>query len=150
MRSKTERLYALIGEVRLCFNLLKALTEQRHADLNVSTSMRAVMEGLFQEKPKTVPEIAREKGVSRQHIQLIINALLKRKLIEAVKNPAHKASPLYALTGQGRSVFTTIKRREQKDLLRFAGSMSLQSLEQVQTTLRALNKKLGAEILETV
>ena len=46
MTPKEMELMALIGQVRTCFNRLKALAEELHEDLGVNPSMRAVMETL--------------------------------------------------------------------------------------------------------
>ncbi|MDP6883807.1 MAG: hypothetical protein QF830_06710, partial [Rhodospirillales bacterium] len=73
MITKAKTLYAVILDLRLCFNLLRTRADEMHKDLGVNASMRAVMESLAGEDEKTVPEIARGKSVSRQHIQVIAN-----------------------------------------------------------------------------
>ena len=46
MPSETQSLARLIREVRTCFNQLKGISEITISDLDVTPSMRAVMEGL--------------------------------------------------------------------------------------------------------
>ena len=111
MTPEAIRLYAVIGDIRSCFNRLQAIANEMHRDLGVSAAMRAVMESLAQ-RPQRVPQIARAKGVSRQRIQVNVDALLRRGLVELRDNPTHKRSPQIALTGRGRTAFVEIRRRE--------------------------------------
>jgi len=137
---------ALIREVRTCFNQLKSLADRLHQDLGINPSMRAVMESLADTAGQTVPEIARGKGVSRQHIQSVMNVLLDEGLVAARQNPAHKRSPQFELTRQGRAIFATIAGREQAPLGRLASALPGPALRQAQGTLAALNAELAKEI----
>jgi len=141
-----KRLIALIREVRTCFNQLKTLAEHLHEDLGVNPSMRAVMESLVAIAPQTVPDIARSKGVSRQHIQTIMNVLLDADLVASADNPAHKRSPLFALTAKGQTIFATMGEREKEPVRRLAASLPLAALDQAEETLQRLNRQLEAEI----
>lgn len=82
-----------------------------HKDLGVSARMRAVMESIGEGK-KTVPAIASEKEVSRQHIQTIVNELLAAGLVRKMDNPDHKRSPLISLTESGATAMAQITKRE--------------------------------------
>jgi DNA-binding MarR family transcriptional regulator len=101
----------IASEVRRLFQILKALADAVHKDAGLNASHRAVLESLA-EGPRTVPDIARQKSVTRQHIQLIADALLGMKLIELRENPAHRRSPLLALTRDGKAAFADIRKRE--------------------------------------
>lgn len=146
MPEKAKNLTAVFREVRTCFNQLKTLAERLHADLAVNPSMRAVMESLADGQPRTVPAIAANKGVSRQHIQTIMNSLLAADLVEASANPAHKRSPHFTLTAQGRSTFATIQAREQAPLQRVAAAVADEQLQRARIALHALNHLLAIEI----
>jgi DNA-binding MarR family transcriptional regulator len=148
MTPKEKKLYAVLKQVRTCFNQLKSLAEQMHHDLGVNPSMRAVLEHLSEFGAESVPEIARKKNVSRQHIQVIINALLEDELVEATDNPSHKRSLLYKLTKKGASTFSIIRKRELEPLKRLASSMRQESLKQADLVLQDLNQKIEAEILK--
>jgi DNA-binding MarR family transcriptional regulator len=141
-----EKLYAVITEVRVCFNRLKTLAEQLHGDIGVNASMRAVMESLSMHGSQSVPDIARRKGVSRQHIQTIMNLLVEAGFAEAFDNPAHLRSPLFDLSAKGRKAFTTVQRRERAPLKRLSVSMPARKLEQMHSLLLELNAQLNREI----
>ena len=104
------------------------------------------MEALSTRSPQTVPDIAKNKGVSRQHIQTIMNSLQAEGFVDTFDNPAHKRSPLFNLTSKGRTVFAKIKEREKEPLQRLAAVMSSESLKHAQEALSQLNQHLVDEI----
>jgi DNA-binding MarR family transcriptional regulator len=106
----------LIAATRRAFQALKATGDALHADLGVSASLRAVLEHLEAHGPVTVPDMARAKKVTRQHIQQLVDAGIGAGLAEARPNPAHRRSPLIALTPKGAEVFAEIRKRERKAL----------------------------------
>src|SRR5262245_28999821 len=110
--TKAERLVALTRAVRGLFNRLKALGDDLHGDLTITTAMRAVMETLAEAGPMTVPQIAKSKGVTRQHIQLLADALSGGGWVTVKDNPAHKRSSLIALTEKGKRMFAKMRVRE--------------------------------------
>jgi len=55
--------------------------------------------------PLTAPQIGEGMGVTRQGAQKQLNLLLEEGLVESHPNPAHRRSPLYALTPQGLSKY---------------------------------------------
>lgn len=142
MTAAKEKLYKMFSEVRTCFNLLKSLADQFHNDLGISPSMRAVMEVLAVKDAQTVPDIARRRGVSRQHIQSIMNALFDSDLVEFIENPAHKRSPLFSLTKKGEAVFKKISEREEEPLNVIAKTMSPDALDESGQLLAELNRQL--------
>ncbi|MGB5836538.1 MAG: hypothetical protein WBH14_05745 [Albidovulum sp.] len=112
-RTSHERaLYQLIKEIRGAFNELKALSDRMNADLDVTAAMRAVLETLCTNGAATVPDIARAKSVSRQHIQILADTLVSKGLARSVENPAHQRSRLLEITAEGRTRFNEVTQRE--------------------------------------
>lgn len=142
MSDSAQDLYALIVEIRLTFNQLREFADAMHADLAVTASMRAVLETLFDAGSQPVPEIARRKGVSRQHIQVKVDALWDKGLVELRTNPAHKRSPLVALTRKGRVVFETIRGRETLSLEMLADGLPAVDIATSLRILKALRQRL--------
>jgi len=108
----------LVDEVRLTFHACSAFARCADGD-EVDPSGRAVLEYLHRRQPSTVPDIARARGVTRQHVQTIVNALRAVGLVQTQANPAHRRSPLIALTTPGAELIVRITRRE-TDLLESA------------------------------
>lgn len=146
MTEATETLVSLIREIRTCFNLLKSLAEQLGSDLGINSSMRAVLEGLGSSSGRTVPDLARERGVSRQHIQTVVNALLEENLVSVVENPEHKRSVLYLLTPGGAATFAEIQKREANPLAALACALPEDGVLQSRALIARLNEELKSLI----
>lgn len=104
--------YRVFGEVRRLFHTLSRVAESIHSDIGITAGQRALLESLSESPGRTVPEIARSRGVTRQHIQTLANQLLDKNLVETRDNPAHKRSPVLRLTAAGERCFDEIRRRE--------------------------------------
>jgi len=142
MNTKTETLTKLIREVRTCFNQLRTLAETLNADLGVNPSMRAVMESLSRNTPRTVPDLAQERGVSRQHVQKVINALLDQDMVQSGENPDHKRSVLYLLTPIGEQLFTEIRQREADPMRSLSAALSHSDMTTTAEVLSRMNQEL--------
>lgn len=114
--SPAAALYALVLEVRRLFHRLATASDALHADVGISAAQRAVLEALATSGATTVPDLARRKGVTRQHIQVLANALAAAGLVHTRPNPAHQRSSLLELTDAGRRTFEAMRARETKAL----------------------------------
>jgi len=144
MTGEEAAVLALIREVRTAFNRMKALAGRMHADLGVTPSMRAVLEAFVDRPPRTVPDVAREKGVSRQHVQSVVNLLIARGLLVPEANPGHRRSPLLRPTERGARLFARIRAREAEPLARLAASLPAPDLAAATRLLRRMNDELEA------
>jgi len=89
-----------------------------------------------------VPAVARAKGVSRQHVQTHVNALVRAGLVAFRDNPSHRRSPLAVLTPGGRATFVAMRRREAALLAALARPRGTAELARARATLRALRADL--------
>jgi DNA-binding MarR family transcriptional regulator len=140
--NRAELLSSVIDETRRLFHRLANAADRAHTDLELTASQRAVVEALSRDGPQTVPQIARAKGVSRQHIQTIANGLVEEELIETRDNPAHQRSPLLALTSKGATCFQEVQEREQTILTELAQRFRLTDLDTTAQTLKAASQLL--------
>ena len=129
--------------VRRLFHVLAGAAERSHADLGITASMCAVMEVLHGRGSRTVPQVAREKGVSRQHIQVVVNALLAAGLVECRDNPDHLRSPMVALSRSGVQAYEAIRRRETRLLSDLAKRIPGADLKVTLNTLNAMETGLN-------
>ena len=143
MTTQTKTLTHLIREVRTCFNQLRTLAETLSADMEVNPSMRAIMESLSQKVPRTVPDLAKERGTSRQHVQKVINSLLDEDLVLTVENPEHKRSVLYLLTPKGDQVFREIRQREAAPMRSLAQALDQSDIAVAADVLARMNQQLS-------
>ncbi|MFY0681175.1 MAG: winged helix-turn-helix transcriptional regulator [Thalassovita sp.] len=142
MATKAQSMTQLIRQVRTCFNLLRTLAENLAADLDVNPSMRAIIQSLSESGPSTVPDLARERGTSRQHVQTVINALLDQGHVQRKDNPEHKRSPLYLLSTQGDAVYSEIQRRETDPMKDLTDAMEQADIAAASEVLARLNLEI--------
>ncbi|MEP0232750.1 MarR family winged helix-turn-helix transcriptional regulator [Roseibium sp.] len=114
--AKTAELYELIRLIRPVHRRLARAVEAKLVGTGLSVGMRAVMEFLGKAGATSVPDIGRALFLARQQIQLLVNDLEKLELIKRHPNPAHKRSPLFALTDSGRAQFGEIRASEDADI----------------------------------
>lgn len=99
------------------FHELTATADALHSGpLAVTAGQRGVMESLLREGPQTVPALARSRPVSRQHIQMLVNALTEAGWVEAQPNPAHRRSALIGLSPAGHAKITAMLEHEREFL----------------------------------
>ncbi len=137
--------YQVIWRTRRLFQRLGATANELHEDSGITASQRAVLEFLSQHQPQTVPQMAREKAVSRQHIQVIVNKLLERGLVECTTNPAHNRSSLIQMTSSGRKLFEVIQQKELKLLAIMEKHLTKKKLLMTAQTLQAIEEYLQSE-----
>jgi len=95
---------------------------------------------------RAVPDLARERGVSRQHIQSVINELLGAGLVASVRNPSHRRSPLLALTDEGLRRLRSVEAREAEYLTRIAPAVSHLELAAASRLFDHLERDLAAQL----
>ncbi|MBP0000401.1 MAG: MarR family transcriptional regulator [Cyanobacteria bacterium SID2] len=140
--SAGQALESLIFDTAATFFLLRA----RGSQLGVVTPWGAGYGGLLRslklDGPQTVPQLARSRPVSRQHIQKLANEMLEDGTIEYIDNPAHKRSKLLRLTPHGEAVFETMSARITEEAERLADGISTEALETTLHVLETLRDRL--------
>jgi DNA-binding MarR family transcriptional regulator len=91
---------------------LSALAAAMHGKGALSGPRRTVLVGLARGGPRTVAQMARDRGQSRQRFQPLVNALMADGLVRAVANPAHRRAPLIALTPKGERAVRRVQQIE--------------------------------------
>ncbi len=109
-----EAFYDLTLAVRRLFHKLGHGFGQLHGESEISIGMRAVLESVIDGGPQTVPQMARVRPVTRQHIQSLVNALLEGGFVEYRDNPGHKRSKLVAATPRGETAFAAMRAVENR------------------------------------
>lgn len=138
----TQPLDSVINEVRLLYQSLVQIGDALHSGLKISMGMRAVLEYLERHGDTTVPDIARERRVTRQRIQTLANALLERDWITTRDNPASRRSPLLALTPTGVRTIRDMRLAESRLL---SVDIPDRRLQEAQATLKRLREALEAQ-----
>lgn len=126
---ETKAFLALWASVRGLFHRMSQVAGDLHASAGINGATRGLLEKLMAEGPRGVPELARQGGVSRQHVQVMVNGLLAAGLVEALENPAHRRSPRIAVSAAGREAYKLLRLREGAALSRVAPGASAAEME---------------------
>jgi DNA-binding MarR family transcriptional regulator len=111
MRTDAPPLEGLLRETVALFHRLKVVVTQLHAGGEMAAGKRGILESL-ESGPQTVPQLARARPVSRQHVQSLVDPLSAAGYVELVPNPHHRRSRLVRLTAKGLATLERIRRRE--------------------------------------
>jgi DNA-binding MarR family transcriptional regulator len=137
-RDQREAFEPLSRAVRALFHKLSAAANLLHAASEVTVGMRAVLESVIEGGPRTVPELARARPVSRQHIQILVNELLAAGYVAYRDNPAHRRSKLVAPTRTGEAAFAALRAHEAAALTRLAVDIDAAEMERATEALTRL------------
>jgi DNA-binding MarR family transcriptional regulator len=103
----------LLGEAVALHLHLRAVTDSLHGRSGLTSVCRGVLQELARLGPRTVPQLARRRHCSRQHLQALINRLVAEGMAELLPNPDHRRSRLVQLTDRGREEIEEMWRREE-------------------------------------
>ena len=130
--------YEVTWFIRRLFRAMAELADNYLRAHGLSAADRAVLEFLYPEEALSVPEIAARYQVSRQHIQVTVNALREDGFLESRPNPRHKRSPLFALTHVGQEAFRKIRVAESELLDQLFADIPMEDIECTRQTLEAM------------
>jgi DNA-binding MarR family transcriptional regulator len=88
--------------------------------------------------PKTVPQIARRLGVTRQAVQRLANLLVRDGLAEFQPNPDHQGSPHLMLTDRGAAALARLTESADGYHRAVAGQPDAANLREIHAGLRRL------------
>ena len=115
--------------------------------LGVATESGASSWGLLRlldlHGPMTVPAVAERRGVSRQYIQKLADALAASGALEFAENPAHARSRLMRLTPKGRRAYSAMTARIHETLASIAHGFSARELETAREVLSRLRGRVA-------
>jgi DNA-binding MarR family transcriptional regulator len=93
-------------------------------------------------EPRSVPQIARRLGVSRQAVQRLANLLVAEDVATFEDNPDHKGSPHLVLTDTGRATLARLTRAARGFHETLAADLRSESLSNLHSGLRMLTAAL--------
>lgn len=139
-------LRAVIDETIALFHRVRFVAEEIYGPEGRSTARRGVLRGLVRFGPQTVPQLARARSVSRQHLQEVADALVGVGLARWAPNPRHRRSRLLEVSPQGAALVLEMDRVDDRVLNAVGARLPRAELAVTVRTLRALREgfELGA------
>lgn len=138
---KLQTLLELIDTANRLHFELGAMAARIHGEADASAPHRALLRNLIEMGPRTVPQLASLRSVSRQFIQKLVNQLLKEGMVEYIDNPAHKRSRLVRIAPRGYAAYRAMRDRETPAGKWLAGGLSKSDLRTALDVLTSLEAK---------
>jgi DNA-binding MarR family transcriptional regulator len=123
---------------------LQATAEDLHACQPLTRACRGMLRDLARLGPRTVPQLARRRPLSRQTIQAQVNQLVAAGMAELLDNPDHARSRLVSLTEAGRRAVDEMEALEVRLVETLPPVASTEELGRTATVLRELRQRLEA------
>lgn len=95
---------------------------------------------------KSVAQIARRLGVTRQNVQRVADELVQDKLARWSENFAHKKSPILQLTSSGRRKFDELTRIASKHHKELAEGLASRDIETARFVLEKFRTQTDRDI----
>lgn len=143
--NQSAALLRLIDEIPPLFHRLRAVAGEVHGQSVSTAGRRGILRSLDCLGPQTVPQMARARTVSRQHVQVLVNGLLKDGLVASEENPAHRKSPLVRLTVRGKHRLLASQKGESQLLAHAEFQLSAKEIDRASEALRSLRELLENE-----
>lgn len=141
MKPKAIRaLQRLSAENAALFHRLRVFRNAIHQEGEFDQSL---VQSLERDGAQTVPQLAKARGVSRQHVQTAINALIEKGIALRAENPAHRRSSLLELTPAGRRLAESLYEKEAEALAKFDLGVPAKEFESVADALKKICERLG-------
>lgn len=134
--------YEITWLIRRIFRQMAHLAGESLEPFGISAADRAVLEFLFPDEALSVPEIAQRYAVSRQHVQVTVNALLEKGLVAKSPNPRHKRSSLICLSGTGKKLFERVRKNDSRLVGELFRDIPDRQLAPTLKTLKKLHERL--------
>ena len=106
------------------------------------TQARWQVIGAVAEATRTVPQIARRMGMTRQGVQRVADLLADEGIVALVRNPDHARSPLLRLTQKGHRLERQLGNVGARWSESTAEGMNIRDLERAVAVLREVVRRL--------
>jgi DNA-binding MarR family transcriptional regulator len=116
------------------------VAERIYGEENKSAPRRGILRGVVRYGAQTVPELARARGVTRQHVQEVVLGLVAEGLVELAPNPRHARSRLVRATPAGEALVVAMDRTDDRVLAAVGRKLPPSDLALTARTLHAVRE----------
>lgn len=140
-----EALTEMILETFRLNSRLLEIAQQRAAAGGLTAAWWQVLGGVIDE-PRSVADVGRRMGVTRQAVQRIADLLVERGLAEYRPNPAHRRAKLLACTEAGYWAIRQISLVQRPWADQVGEEIGAEALQQALATMRALVASIDVSV----
>lgn len=140
---KTELMYEFLGKMLRFHFQMTEWSNGLAARENLTATNWLIITCLWREGAQSVPQIAARVGMTRQGVQKQIDFLRGEGIVVVRENPAHKRSPLYALTEEGWAAGERMRDIVKAESALWAMEFSQEELENAHRVMNRLMDRLA-------
>lgn len=131
MRATSEDVGQLVLEVFRLNGRLLAVGDRVVGHLGLTSARWQILGAAMRhDQLRTVSELAREAGVTRQAVQRIASALIQEGLLSQVENSKDRRAPLIEVTALGREIYFKADNARREWLTGVADGLSVEEISQ--------------------
>lgn len=130
----------LVREVRLTYYQMRQSSADTGLNVKGISGAYGLMADIFHQGPQTIPQLLKERALSRQYLHRVINTLEAEGLIEFRDNPSHKRSKLVALSEPGLAFFENKRGKIMASLVPISEELSHEQIKNSLHTLMVLRE----------
>jgi DNA-binding MarR family transcriptional regulator len=123
---------------------LMEIAQERAAEGGLTAAWWQVLGGVL-DQPRSVAEVGRRMGMTRQGVQRVADLLVERGLAEYRPNPAHRRAKLLACTEAGYWAIRQISLVQRPWVNRVGAELGVEELQDTLRTMRRLITVLEAD-----
>jgi DNA-binding MarR family transcriptional regulator len=113
------------------------------ADEGLTSSRWQVLGAIvLEERPLTVPQVARRMGLTRQSVHATVDRLVRGGLLEFAPNADHRRSALVRLTKRGVTTYEAIDARQVAWVNRLARGIARSEIDMAVRVLEEISRRL--------
>ena len=143
MPTRTQQLMSATAKAVFRLNgHLVALAEELAAPAGLTAAWWQVLGSVLGE-PRSVADISREIGITRQSVQRVADVLVEKRLAYYEPNPAHRRAKLLATTSKGRQAIRRISPHHAAFADRLVAAVGEAQLATIASDLTELSRTLG-------
>lgn len=140
--TKGKSITDLILEVFPLNGHLLAVGDRLAGDAGLTSALWQVL-GALDDKPRSVSQISRVMGLTRQSVQRSVNLMKTDGLVMLAPNPDHQTSPLVQMTSKGQTAFRKIMRLQIRWSNQLAEGFTAEELKSATRVLRCFSATLN-------
>lgn len=136
-------IHRLFQALQGAYRELEGVEETVHRSSGLTSAQSKNISHLLLGGPMTISDLAFERGVSRQSVQVAVSALVESGYVRFENNPRHKRAKLIQVTELGRSRFGVAQRLEYEILQNAFPDLAAADADAAIRVLQLLREKLS-------
>lgn len=138
-----EMLHKLFQALSGAWRAVEGVEESVHRASGLTSAQSKNISHLLVGGPMTISDLAFERGVSRQSVQVAVNGLIESGYVRFEDNPRHKRAKLLRVTELGRERFKDARQAENAIIKNVFSELPVDDVEAATRILNSIRDELA-------